>query len=90
LFYSTAATRVRLKKKSGYNSVQLSSKVPKSSLSRLADFFHQKLPGYGLLSAVKLRTLSHLAVFFCQWGLVLFSHCKFDIFPTAKQSGRKP
>ena len=25
--------------------------VPKSSLSRLADFFHQQLPGYGLLSA---------------------------------------
>jgi hypothetical protein len=52
--------------------------VPKSSLSRLADFFHQQLPGYGLLSAdnkmqsAKLRTLSRLAVFFIyQWGLVL-------------------
>jgi hypothetical protein len=47
-------------------------------LSRLADFFHQQLLGYGLLSAdnkiqsVKLRTLSRLAVFFFyQWGLVL-------------------
>jgi len=44
--------------------------VPKSSLSRLADFFHQQLPGYGLLSAdnkmqsVKLRTLSRFTVFF--------------------------
>jgi hypothetical protein len=70
LFYSTAETRVRLKKKSGYNSVQLSSKFQKSSLSRLVDFSHQQLPGYGLLSAdnkiqpVKLRTLSRLAVFF--------------------------
>jgi hypothetical protein len=51
LFYSTAATRARLKKKKRLKLCSTQLQVPKSSLSRLADFFHQKLPGYGFLSA---------------------------------------
>jgi hypothetical protein len=78
LFNSTAATRARLKKKKRLQLCSTQLQVLKSSLSRLADFFHQQLPGYGLLSAdskmqsVKLRTLSLLAVFFFINGALFY------------------
>jgi hypothetical protein len=44
-------TRQTKKKKKRLQLCSTQLQVPKSSLSRLADFFHQQLPGYGLLSA---------------------------------------